>query len=98
MKGTCYSRRETFVSVFAPTEAQVRFLRESLVEVAEGALSIGGDINLALNPQINSSKDCSAFPLARLQNLEDVHDNHIVRYLEAIEPWREGLYIFFQIP
>lgn len=71
-KGDCYGKRITLGTVYAPNENQVEFIEKTLVTMldsAEGPIIIGGDFNLVLQPELDSSSRRSVIPGKRLRRL-----------------------------
>ncbi|CAH2300494.1 Hypothetical predicted protein [Pelobates cultripes] len=72
VKGTIANRTYTFANIYAPNKHQHHFLRTALKAVerfTEGCLVIGGDLNVALTPTMDTSMGSSMTPQHILTNI-----------------------------
>lgn len=70
--GLCYGKLVTFATIYVPNEGQTKYIEKTigeLMEFAEGPLILGGDLNLTLNPDIDTSRSRSAIGVSRLRGL-----------------------------
>lgn len=58
VKGRCFAKDFTLATIYAPNTGQTSYLCqfiEKVVEVTEGTLVIGGDWNVAMDPELDVS-------------------------------------------
>lgn len=73
LKGTLHNRPITLANLYAPNKKQVTFFRETLQLLTEfyaGILVVGGDFNVALNPQQDSSTGATSLPYRALRAIK----------------------------
>lgn len=73
LKGTLHNKPITLANIYAPNKQQVTFFREtlqSLTEFYSGVLVVGGDFNVALNPQQDSSTGTTSLPYRVLRAIK----------------------------
>lgn len=73
VKGRCFGKLVTFGTIYAPNSGQIVFIEKAMdemMEFAEGTLIMGGDLNLAINPELDSSKGKTEIPKLRLRKFK----------------------------
>uniref|UniRef100_A0A803K2U2 exodeoxyribonuclease III n=1 Tax=Xenopus tropicalis TaxID=8364 RepID=A0A803K2U2_XENTR len=86
IKGLLYHSKCTIGSIYAPNIKQGKFfsqLTHKIAEFAEGATIMGGDLNIALNPSLDTSKGVSS---STPQTIKAVHKH--LQTLRLIDSWR----------
>ncbi|CAH2315928.1 Hypothetical predicted protein [Pelobates cultripes] len=71
IKGTIADTKYTFASIYAPNTRQHRFLRSTLhrlEQFREGLLMVAGDLNMALEPRLDTSWGTSLIPHQNLDS------------------------------
>ncbi|CAH2316219.1 Hypothetical predicted protein [Pelobates cultripes] len=89
-KGTILDQTYTFANVYAPNTKQHQFLGRALntlMKFTEGTLIIGGDLNLALHPDQDSTSPQGATPHNRHANtLRLLHHHQLADCWRALHP------------
>ncbi|CAH2311294.1 Hypothetical predicted protein, partial [Pelobates cultripes] len=89
-KGTILDQTYTFANVYAPNTKQYHFLRDTLntlMKFAEGILVIGGDLNLAIHPDQDSTSSHGNTPHNRHANtLRLLHLHQLADCWRALHP------------
>ncbi|CAH2250629.1 Hypothetical predicted protein, partial [Pelobates cultripes] len=86
VKGVVAQRTYTFASIYAPNTKQAKFLRATLLKLAnftEGALIMGGDFNAPLDPILDSSTGHSSIPQTAIRTIR-----RTLRNLRLVDAWR----------
>uniref|UniRef100_A0A8C5MAV6 exodeoxyribonuclease III n=1 Tax=Leptobrachium leishanense TaxID=445787 RepID=A0A8C5MAV6_9ANUR len=90
VKGTIGSQTYTFASVYLPNRGQHRALRAILRTIrsfTEGILLMGGDLNLALDPRVDTSRGTSSVaPSVHQQARLHLHDNRLIDCWRTMYP------------
>lgn len=76
VKGMISIHKCTLVNIYSKNEVQITFLErtvEHLDRFAEGILLIGGDINTALNPLVDTTSTSAQLSTAKLNRLKNTH-------------------------
>ncbi|CAH2274613.1 Hypothetical predicted protein, partial [Pelobates cultripes] len=62
----------TFATIYTPNSGQASFLRRTLTKLSrftEGTLILGGDLNVPLDPKMDTSRGHSSVPTATLKTV-----------------------------
>ncbi|CAH2326715.1 Hypothetical predicted protein [Pelobates cultripes] len=89
-KGTILEQTYTFANIYAPNTKQFPFLRNALntlMKFAEGTLIVGGDLNLTLHPDQDSTSTLGRTPHKRHANtLRLLHQHQLADCWRALNP------------
>ncbi|CAH2254652.1 Hypothetical predicted protein [Pelobates cultripes] len=74
LRGSIADTKYTFGCIYAPNTRQHRFLRSTLHKLEqfrEGLLVVAGDLNVALDPQLDTSTGASSLPTHCLRDIKE---------------------------
>lgn len=101
VKGKIYGKLVTLCAVYAPNTDQIPFLEKTIIELrefAEGPVYLGGDLNLTLNPLVDSSKGQASISGSRLCRLRwFLLEHQLVDIWRLMHPEQRD-YSFFSPP
>ncbi|CAH2293860.1 Hypothetical predicted protein, partial [Pelobates cultripes] len=86
LKGTIVDRQYTFASIYAPKTKQHNFISKTLrllEQFREGILIGAGDLNLLIDPRVDTSKGRSSLPLSCLKATQAA-----LRDAGLVDSWR----------
>lgn len=101
VKGRCLGKLFTFATLYAPNRGQAAFLEEfldNLMDFSDGALVVGGDWNLPLDPLMDTSQGKSSVPFATLRKIR----RELLSW-KLVDGWRilhptEKDFTFYSVP
>lgn len=86
VKGTLHGLRYTFATIYAPNEGSVNFFVKTfrkLEQFREGCLMVGGDFNLVLDPNMDTSTGRTAMSFRTLKQAKQ-----LIRSQHLVDCWR----------
>ncbi|CAH2275017.1 Hypothetical predicted protein [Pelobates cultripes] len=95
LKGTITNRTYTLACVYAPNRNQSQFIRRTLSTLAdftEGTLILGGDLNVPLDPHLDTSTGRSSIPQREIRStLRALRCQRLVDCWRVLHPTQEQL-------
>lgn len=70
LKGLWKDKPVTLANIYCPNSKQASFLKDTLLKLTSfkaGLVTLGGDLNMALNPLLDTSTGTSSLPFSSLQ-------------------------------